>query len=391
MDKKTVRDIDVQGKRVLVRVDFNVPLKDGVVSDDRRIRAALPTIQYLLDHGAAVVLMSHLGRPKGEPMPEFRMDPVAGRLGELLGRPVTKLDDCVGVEVEHAVQAMQPGDVILLENTRFKPGETKNDALLAEGLARLGDVFVNDAFGAAHRAHASTAGVARLLPAVAGFLMEKELNYLGRALADPERPFLAVLGGAKISDKIGVIQNLLSKVDSLLIGGGMANTFFKAQGLDVGDSLVENEALDTARKLLDSAGDRLVLPVDCIVADRFEADAQAKVVPAEQVPAGWRILDIGPASVAHFSNRLAAAKTVVWNGPMGVFEFPRFAEGTFAIARALAGLKGATTIIGGGDSAAAVEQSGLADKMSHISTGGGASLEFLEGKELPGVAVLMDK
>ncbi len=391
MDKKTVRDVDVQGKRVLVRVDFNVPLKDGVVADDRRIRAALPTIQYLLDQGGAVVLMSHLGRPKGEPKPEFRMDPVADRLSQLLGKPVTKLDDCVGAEVESAVNAMKPGDVILLENTRFKPGETKNDPALAEGLARLGDVYVNDAFGTAHRAHASTAGVAQDLPAVAGFLMEKELNYLGRALANPEPPFLAILGGAKISDKIGVIQNLLSKVDSLIVGGGIANTFFKAQGLDVGDSLVEDEALDTASELLDSAGDRLVLPVDCVVADRFAADAEAKVVPVDQVTDGWRILDIGPASVAHFSNRLAAAKTVVWNGPMGVFEFPRFAEGTFAVARALAGLEDATTIIGGGDSAAAVEQSGLADKMSHISTGGGASLEFLEGKELPGVAALMDK
>ena len=391
MDKKTVRDIDVQGKRVLVRVDFNVPLKDGVVADDRRICAALPTIQYLLDQGGAVVLMSHLGRPKGEPKLEFRMDPVAERLSQLLGKPVTKLDDCVGIEVESAVKAMKPGEVILLENTRFKPGETKNDPVLAEGLAKLGDVYVNDAFGTAHRAHASTAGVAQHLPAVAGFLMEKELNYLGRALANPEPPFLAALGGAKISDKIGVIQNLLSKVDSLIIGGGMANTFFKAQGFDVGDSLVEDEALDTARELLDSADDRLVLPVDCVVADRFAADAEAKVVPVDQVPDGWRILDIGPASVAHFSNRLAAAKTVVWNGPMGVFEFPRFAEGTFAVARVLAGLKDATTIIGGGDSAAAVEQSGLADKMSHISTGGGASLEFLEGKELPGVAALMDK
>jgi phosphoglycerate kinase len=391
MNKKTVRDVDVKGKRVLVRVDFNVPLKDGAVADDRRIRAALPTIQYLLDQGGAVVLMSHLGRPKGEAKPEFRMDPVADRLSQLLGKPVTKLDDCVGAQVESAVKAMKPGDVILLENTRFKAGETKNDPALAEGLARLGDVYVNDAFGTAHRAHASTAGVAQDLPAVAGFLMEKELNYLGRALADPEPPFLAVLGGAKISDKIGVIQNLLSKVDSLIIGGGMANTFFKAQGLDVGDSLVEDEALDTARELLDSAGDRLMLPVDCVVADRFAADADAKVVPVDQVPDGWRILDIGPASVAHFSNRLAAAKTVVWNGPMGVFEFPRFAEGTFAVARALAGLEDATTIIGGGDSAAAVEQSGLADKMSHISTGGGASLEFLEGKELPGVAALMDK
>jgi phosphoglycerate kinase len=391
MDKKTVRDVNVKGKRVLMRVDFNVPLKDGAVADDRRIRAALPTVQYLLDQGAAVVLMSHLGRPKGEPRAELRLDPVADRLAELLDKPVTKLDDCVGDEVESVVKVMNPGDVVLLENTRFKPGETKNDPALAEGLARLGDLYVDDAFGAAHRAHASTAGVAGHLPAVAGFLMEKELNYLGRALADPERPFLAILGGAKISDKIGVIQNLLSQVDSLLIGGGMANTFFKAQGLDVGDSLVEDDVLDTARQLLESAGDKLVLPVDCVVADRFEADAESKVVPVDQVPDGWRILDIGPASVAHFSNRLAVAKTVVWNGPMGVFEFPKFAEGTFAIARVLAGLEDATTIIGGGDSAAAVEDSGLADKMSHISTGGGASLEFLEGKELPGVAVLMDK
>jgi phosphoglycerate kinase len=335
--------------------------------------------------------MSHLGRPKGEPRAELRLDPVADRLAELLDKPVTKLDDCVGDEVESVVKVMKPGDVVLLENTRFKPGETKNDPALAEGLARLGDLYVDDAFGAAHRAHASTAGVAGHLPAVAGFLMEKELNYLGRALADPERPFLAILGGAKISDKIGVIQSLLSQVDSLLIGGGMANTFFKAQGLDVGDSLVEDDVLDTARQLLESAGDKLVLPVDCVVADRFEADAESKVVPVDQVPDGWRILDIGPASVAHFSNRLAVAKTVVWNGPMGVFEFPKFAEGTLAIARVLAGLEDATTIIGGGDSAAAVEDSGLADKMSHISTGGGASLEFLEGKELPGVAVLMDK
>jgi phosphoglycerate kinase len=390
MNKQTIRNVDVKDKHVLVRVDFNVPLKDGTVADDRRIRAALPTVQYLLDQGAAVVLMSHLGRPKGEPKPELRMDPVAERLGELLGRPVTKLDDCVGVAVENAVNAMKPGDVILLENTRFKPGETKNDPLLAESLARLGEIFVNDAFGAAHRAHASTEGVAHYLPAVAGFLMEKELAYLGRALADPEPPFLAILGGAKISDKIGVIHSLLSRVDSLLIGGGMANTFFKAQGLKMGDSLVEDEVLDTARELLESAGDKLVLPVDCVIADRFDADAESRVVPVDQVPDGWRILDIGPATVAHFSNRLAAAKTVVWNGPMGVFEFPRFAEGTFAIARVLAGLEDATTIIGGGDSAAAVEQSGLAEKMSHISTGGGASLEFLEGKVLPGVAALLD-
>ncbi|MGQ9500827.1 MAG: phosphoglycerate kinase [Anaerolineae bacterium] len=392
MNKKTVRDIDVKDKRVLVRVDFNVPLENGVVTDDRRIVAALPTIQYLLDHGAkAVILMSHLGRPKGGPSPEFSMKPVSARLSELLKRPVIQLDNCVGPEVEKAVTSAPPGSVIMLENTRFHAGEEKNDLELARGMARLADIYVNDAFGSAHRAHSSTEGVARFLPAVAGFLMEKELNYLGKALASPERPFVAIMGGAKISDKIAVIRSLLSKVDALLIGGGMANTFFKAQGYDVGDSLVEDEALDTARGLLREGGDKLVLPVDCVVADRFEADAQFKVVAVNEVPAGWRILDIGPATVAHFGNRLQGAKTVVWNGPMGVFEFPRFAEGTFAIAKVLAGLQGATTIVGGGDSAAAVEKSGLADKFSHISTGGGASLEFLEGRVLPGVAALQDK
>ena len=392
MNKKTIRDIDVKDKRVLVRVDFNVPLKNGVVADDRRIVAALPTIQYLLNHGAkAVILMSHLGRPKGGPSPEFSMKPVSARLSELLGRPVIQLDDCVGPAVEKAVASAAPGSVIMLENTRFHAGEEKNDLGLAQGMARLGDIYVNDAFGSAHRAHSSTEGVARFLPAVAGFLMEKELNYLGKALASPERPFVAIMGGAKISDKIAVIRNLLSKVDTLLIGGGMANTFFKAQGYDVGDSLVENEALDTACELLREGGDKLILPVDCVVADRFEADAQSRVVAVNEVPAGWRILDIGPATVAHFGNRLQGAKTVVWNGPMGVFEFPRFAEGTFAIAKVLAGLQGATTIVGGGDSAAAVEKSGLADKFSHISTGGGASLEFLEGRVLPGVAALQDK
>ena len=392
MNKKTIRDIDVKDKRVLVRVDFNVPLKNGVVTDDRRIVAALPTIQYLLDHGAkAVILMSHLGRPKGGPSPEFSMKPVSARLSELLKRPVIQLDDCVGPEVEKAVASAAPGSVIMLENTRFHAGEEKNDLELAQGMARLADIYVNDAFGSAHRAHSSTEGVARFLPAVAGFLMEKELNYLGKALASPERPFVAIMGGAKISDKIAVIRNLLSKVDTLLIGGGMANTFFKAQGYNVGDSLVEDEALDTARELLREGGDKLVLPVDCVVADRFDADAQSKVVAVNEVPAGWRILDIGPATVAHFGNRLQGAKTVVWNGPMGVFEFPRFAEGTFAIAKVLAGLQGATTIVGGGDSAAAVEKSGLAEKFSHISTGGGASLEFLEGRVLPGVAALQDK
>ena len=392
MNKKTIRDVDVKDKRVLVRVDFNVPIKNGVVTDDRRIVAALPTIQYLLDHSAlAVILMSHLGRPKGGPTPEFSMKPVSQRLSDLLKRPVTQLDDCVGLEVEKAVAAARPGAVIMLENTRFHPSEEKNDLELAKGLAKLGDVYVNDAFGSAHRAHSSTEGVARYLPAVAGFLMEKEINYLGKALASPERPLVAILGGAKISDKIAVIKNLLGKVDTLLIGGGMANTFLKAQGYNVADSLVEDEALDTARQLLKESGDKLVLPVDCVVADKFDAEAQSKVVPVNEVPAGWRILDIGPATLAHFGNRLQGAKTVVWNGPMGVFEFPSFAEGTFAIAKVLAGLKGATTIVGGGDSAAAVEKSGLADKFSHISTGGGASLEFLEGQVLPGVAALLDK
>jgi phosphoglycerate kinase len=391
MNKKTIRDVDVKGKRVLVRVDYNVPIKDGKVGDDTRIRAAMPTLEYLLKNGAAVILCSHLGRPKGGPEPKYSLRPVAEHLSGLLGKPVAFAEDCVGPVAEKAAKALKPGGVLLLENTRFHPEEEKNNPEMAKQLAVLADLYVNDAFGSAHRAHASTEGVAHHLPAVSGFLMEKELAYLGRALADPERPFLAIMGGAKISDKIAVIQNLLTKVDSLLIGGGMANTFFKAQGLQVGDSLVEAEALDTASGLLKSAGDKLVLPVDCVIADRFDAEAQSKVVPVDQVPDGWRILDIGPATVAHFSNRLAAAKTVVWNGPMGVFEFPRFAEGTFAVARVLAGLKGATTIIGGGDSAAAVEQSGLAAKMSHISTGGGASLEFLEGKQLPGVVALLDK
>jgi len=392
MNKKTIKDVDVNGKRVLVRVDFNVPMEAGRVTDDRRIRAALPTIQYLLDHDAGVVLMSHLGRPKDGPDPRFKLDAAGVRLSELLDRPVKKLDDCVGSEVERAVQAIQPGDVILLENTRFHKEEKKNEPTFAAQLAKLGQVYVNDAFGSAHRAHASTTGVTDTLrPAVAGFLLEKELNYLGGALANPEHPFLAIMGGAKISEKIAVIENLLYQVSGLLIGGGMANTFLAAQGLEVGQSLIEAEAIETAKKLLAEHADKLVLPVDCTVATEFKAEAESKVVRVDQVPAGWMILDIGPATVAHFRNRLAGAKTVVWNGPMGVFEFPRFAQGTFAVAEALANLPGATTIIGGGDSAAAAEQSGLADKISHISTGGGASLEFLEGKTLPGVAALDDK
>lgn len=388
--KKTVRDVEVEGKRVLMRVDFNVPLADGEVTDDTRIRAALPTINYLLQHGAKVILMSHLGRPKGKLVDDLRLDPVAERLSELLNRPVRKLDDCVGPKVEAAVAEMQPGDVILLENTRFHPGEKANDPTFARKLASLADVFVNDAFGAAHRAHASTVGVAEYLPAVAGFLMEKEIAFLGQALTAPEHPFVAILGGAKISSKIGVIDNLLTRVDGLLIGGGMANTFLKAQGHEIGQSLVEDDSLDVARETLERAGEKLVLPVDVVVANRFDAEADSKVVPVGQVPEDWAILDIGPETVELFKRKLAGAKTVVWNGPLGVFEFPRFAAGTEAIARILAE-SGATTIIGGGDSAAAVKQAGLADKMTHISTGGGASLEFLEGKPLPGIAALEDK
>lgn len=391
MNKKTLTDINVSGKRALVRVDFNVPLQDGAVSDDRRIRSALPTIEYLLKHNAAVILMSHLGRPKGQVVDALKMNPVAARLAELLEHPVKKLDDCVGPAVEAAVKTMQPGDVILLENTRFHPEEKKNNPDFAAQLAALGQLYVNDAFGSAHRAHASTAGVTHFLrPAVAGFLLAKELDYLGQALADPAPPFLAILGGAKVSDKIGVIKNLLPKVDGLLIGGGMANTFFASQGYNTGNSLVEQDALDTAKSLLNEAGDKLILPVDLVLANKFAADADIRIAPVDEIPDGWTALDIGPASIAHFSNRLAAAKTVVWNGPMGVFEFPRFAEGTFAVAQALAELSDATTIIGGGDSAAAVELSGLSHKMSHISTGGGASLEFLEGKPLPGVVALDD-
>jgi len=390
MNKKTVRDIDVAGKRVLVRVDFNVPLEKGQVTDDTRIRAALPTIRYLIDHRARVILMSHLGRPKGGPSDDLRLEPVARRLSELLGQEVHYVRDCIGPEVEAAVQALGEGEVLLLENLRFHPEEEKNDPAFAAQLAKLGDVYVNDAFGAAHRAHASTAGIAQYLPAVAGFLMEKELTFLGKALESPERPFITILGGAKISDKIGVIRNLLSRVDRLLIGGGMANTFLKAMGYEMGDSLVEMESLDVARELLQAAGDKLRLPVDVVIADRFDNDAERRVVKVDAVPAGWRVLDIGPETVAAFRAELANARTVVWNGPMGVFEFPNFAAGTFAIAETLASLP-ATTIVGGGDSVAAVQKAGMAYQITHISTGGGASLEFLEGRTLPGVAALLDK
>jgi phosphoglycerate kinase len=392
MNKRTVRDVDVKGKRVLVRVDFNVPLKDGKVSDDTRVRASLPTICYLLERGAAVVLMSHLGRPKGVD-DKLRLAPVGARLAELLGRPVRTLRDCIGPEVEAAVAAMVPGDVVLLENLRFHPEEEKNDHGFAAQLGRLGAVYVNDAFGSAHRAHASTEGVAHYLPAVAGFLMEQELDALGKALESPERPFVAILGGAKVSDKIGVIRKLLGTADALLIGGGMANTFLKAQGRAVGDSLVEEEALATAKEILEQVcgcGMDFLLPVDAVVADKFDAAAASKVVPVDQVPAGWRILDIGPRTLDLFRDALRGAKLVVWNGPMGVFEFPAFAAGTRAVAQAVAE-SGAYSVVGGGDSVAALQQLGVADKVGHLSTGGGASLEFLEGRPLPGVEILLDR
>jgi len=389
-NKKTIRDIDVKGKKVLVRVDFNVPLKDGAVGDDTRIRAALPTIQYLLDGGAAVILCSHLGRPKGGPDPKYSLKPVAEYLGKLIKAPVAFAEDCIGPVAEEAAAALKPGSVLVLENTRFYPGEEKNDLELAQKLASLADVFVNDAFGTAHRAHSSTEGVARYLPAVAGFLMEKEIQYLGVAIEDPKRPFVAILGGAKISDKIGVIKNLLAKADVILIGGGMANTFLAAKGLKMADSLVEADAVATAVELLAVGGSKLVLPEDLALANAFDAGAEKKIVATGDVPDGWRVLDIGPKTVKAFNEVISGAGTVVWNGPMGVFEFPAFAEGTYGVAEAVAA-SGAISVIGGGESVAAIQQSGLADKITHISTGGGASLEMLEGLVLPGLAALQDK
>ena len=389
-NKKLVTDIDVSGKKVLVRVDFNVPIKDGKVEDDTRIVAALPTIRYLLDHNAAVLLCSHLGRPKEGPDPNYSMQPTAEHLSKLLGKPVAFSEECVGPVAEAAARALKPGEVLVLENTRFYKGETKNDPEMSKQLAALADIFVNDAFGSAHRAHSSTEGVAHLLPGVGGFLMEKEIQYLGKAVTDPKHPFIAILGGAKIGDKIGVIRNLLLKADLVLIGGGMANTFFKAQGYPIGDSLVDEESLDTARQLLQEGGTRLRLPVDVVIADRFEEGATHKTMDMGPIPDGWRILDIGPRTVAAFSKALQGAGTVVWNGPMGVFEFPTFAQGTFGVAKAVAG-SGAISIVGGGDSVSAINQSGLSEKITHISTGGGASLEMLEGLELPGVAALQDK
>lgn len=392
-NKKSVEDIDVSGKKVLVRCDFNVPLKDGAITSDKRIVAALPTIKYLLEHGAAVILCSHLGRPKGEFKPEFSLAPVAVRLGELLGKSVIMAKDVVGEDAKAKAAALKPGELLMLENVRFEAGETKNNADLAKAFACLAEVYVNDAFGSAHRAHASTAGVADYLPAVCGFLIQKEITVMGKALSDPKRPFVAILGGAKVSDKIGVINNLLDKVDTLIVGGGMAYTFAKAQGYSIGDSLCEDDKVELAREMLEKAkakGVKLLLPVDNRVGDKFDANCSVKVVGSDNIPDGWMGMDIGPETEKLFCEAIKGAGTVVWNGPMGVFEFDKFAGGTLAVAKAVAD-SGAVSIIGGGDSAAAVAKLGFGDKMTHISTGGGASLEFLEGLELPGIAALNNK
>jgi phosphoglycerate kinase len=390
MNKKTVKDIDLKGKRVFMRVDFNVPMADGKVTDDKRIKAALPTIKYVLEQGASVLLASHLGRPKGGPDPEFSLKPAADVLANHLGIPVKMAPACVGPEVEALAKELKPGEVLMLENTRFHKGEEKNDLELAKQMAALADVYVDDAFGSAHRAHSSTEGIARFLPAVSGFLMEQELEYLGRAVSNPEHPYIAILGGAKISDKILVVETLASKCDKLIVGGGMANTFLAAKGFNMQDSLVEAESIETAKTLLAKFGEKLVLPLDAVIADKFAEDANSQVVDVDKIPAGWRMLDVGPKTIEHYKQVLDGAKLIVWNGPVGVFEMPKFAAGTFALAKLLAE-SGATTVIGGGDSASAVKNAGVAKEMTHVSTGGGASLEFLEGKELPGVAALNDK
>lgn len=392
--KKTIRDIDFKGKRVLCRVDFNVPLNDaGQISDDTRIVASLPTIRYIINHGGRLILASHLGRPKGKPEAKYSLAPVAPYLGKLLGRPVAMANDCIGPDVKTLISAMKDGDVLLLENVRFHAGEEKNDPDFCAELAALADCYVNDAFGTAHRAHASTEGVAHLLnPAVAGFLMGKEIEYLGAALAAPKRPFVAILGGAKVSDKIPVIENLLAKVDTLIIGGGMAYTFLEAQGIEVGKSLVERDRIELSAELLTKAKERgvkVLLPIDHVIATEFKADAQKRNCSNNDFPADWMALDIGPQTAKIYAEEISKAQTVVWNGPMGVFEFEAFAAGTFAVAQALAD-SSALSIIGGGDSVAAVNKAGLDEQMTHISTGGGASLEFLEGKELPGITALND-
>ena len=394
MKKMTVKDIDVKGKRVFCRVDFNVPMQDGKITDETRIRAALPTIQYLIDQGAKVILASHLGRPKGKVVEELRLTPVAKRLSELLGKEVDKADEAYGETVKAKVEQMKEGDVLLLENVRFYPGEEKNDPELAKAFAELADIYVNDAFGTAHRAHASTEGVAPYLPAVSGFLMGKELDVLGNALSNPQRPFTAIIGGAKVKDKIGVIENLLEKVDNLIIGGGLAYTFVKAQGHEIGKSLLEEDKIELAKGFIEKAkkkGVNFYMPVDAVVADEFSENANTKVVSIEEIPADWQALDIGPKTAELYAKVIKESKLVIWNGPMGVFEMDKFAGGTKAVAEALAEAEDTYSVIGGGDSAAAVEKFGLADRMSHISTGGGASLEFMEGKALPGVVVLKDK
>ena len=393
--KKTVKDINVQGKRIIARCDFNVPMKDGAITDDIRIVAALPTIKYLVEQGAKVILMSHMGRPDGEPNMKYTLKPVADRLSELLGQEVLFISSPVVVDdaVKAAAEGLAEGQVMLLENVRFRKEETKNGADFAKELASLADIFVNDAFGTAHRAHSSTAGVADYLPAVSGFLIEKEVEFLGNAVENPKRPFVAIMGGAKVGDKIPVIENLLKKVDTLIIGGGMSYTFYKAEGLEIGTSILDKDSLELAPQLLkkaEEAGVKMLLPIDVVVADEFKNDAKTAIVDKDAIPADMMGLDIGPKTVELYKAAIAEAETIVWNGPMGVFEMENFAKGTRAIAEALAESK-AVTVIGGGDSAAAVEQFGLADKMTHISTGGGASLEFLEGKILPGVAVLEDK
>jgi phosphoglycerate kinase len=391
--KKTMNDVDVQGKRVFVRVDFNVPMENGVVVDDTRIRAAIPTIQQLSEKGAKVILASHLGRPKGEVRDDMRLTAVGECLSKLINKPVKKLDDSVGAAVEKAVKEMKNGEIVLLENVRFHKGEEKNDEELAKQFAKLADLYVNDAFGAAHRAHASTEGIAKYIPAVSGLLMEKELEVLGKALTNPDRPFTAIIGGAKVKDKIGVIENLLDKVDNLIIGGGLSFTFVKAQGYEIGKSLVEEDKIELARNFIEKAkekGVNLYMPIDAVVAKELSPEAEAKVVDIDKIPADYMGLDIGPKTADKYAEVIKNSKLIIWNGPMGVFEIDQFANGTRKIAEAMAETEG-YTIIGGGDSAAAVEKLGLADKMDHISTGGGASLELMEGKNLPGIAALNDK
>jgi phosphoglycerate kinase len=389
-NKKTIRDIDIREKKVLVREDLNVPVKNGKVLDDTRITAALPTITYLSEHKAKVIIASHMGRPGGKIDKNLSLRPVAEYLDDLLPAHVKFAEDCIGPVAEEAVQELEPGDVLVLENTRFHPGEKANDTKMSKSLASLADIFVNDAFGTAHRAHASNVGVTQYIPAVAGFLMEKEIKYLGSAIENPDRPFIAILGGAKVSDKIGVINNLINKVDGILIGGGMANTFFAAQGYQMGDSLLEIEVLDIAKQLIEKGGDKLILPVDVVIGDQFDNLANKRTIEVGDIPEGWRILDIGPKTLVRFGRTIKNAKTIVWNGPMGVFEFPNFSKGTNQLARLVAESEG-VSIIGGGDSASAIKQTGLDDSITHISTGGGASLEMLEGSNLPGLDSLLDK